>query len=126
MILYYSSKFDFLLKNTRHIADILKQQKMDFLAEETDSSEITSWINSLEEMQKVLGSNRIPDSAGIALEFNPPGSTNRIDCMITGKSISGERVAVLIELKQWTSVIVTRLDGQVKTEFYDKAASAVH
>lgn len=123
MILYYSSKFDFLHKNTRHIADILKQQKMDFLAEETDSSEITSWINSLEEMQKVLGSNRIPDSAGIALEFSPPGSTNRIDFMITGKSISGERVAVLIELKQWTSVIVTRLDGQVKTEFYDKAAS---
>lgn len=67
------------------------------------ASEVRSWRNSLFEMAKVLQDDEIPDEAGVAIEYQLPNSSQRIDFMVTGEDDHGQPKVVIIELKQWSS-----------------------
>jgi len=67
----------------------------------TGKSEIRSWVNSLREMYIVLGDRDIPDNAGVAVEYNIPYTSKRVDVIISGLDKSGNNAAVVVELKQW-------------------------
>jgi len=81
----------------------------------TTKSEVSSWKNSLGYMDRVLAHTAIPDDAGVAVEFLIPGMANRIDFVLTGFAANKRKVAVIIELKQWTEATLTSKDGVVET-----------
>jgi DUF2075 family protein len=78
-------------------------------------SEVRSWNNSLEAMFKVLGTEALPENAGVAIEFNIPQTAKRVDFIVTGADSDGRPSAVIIELKQWDKVESTAKDAIVRT-----------
>ncbi len=64
-------------------------------------SEVRSWTNSLTYMGAVLGGSSVPDDAGIAIEYNIPYTSKRVDLIVSGYNAKGFNSAVIIELKQW-------------------------
>lgn len=85
------------------------------LGRNSPRSEVMSWENSLQFMMNVLLDEDIPASAGVAIEYNIPLTNRRVDFILTGKNACREDAAVIVELKQWQAVEVTRKDAIVKT-----------
>ncbi len=83
----------------------------------TGKSEIDSWINSLQYMDRVLTDGDIPSDAGVAIEYHIPQSSKRIDFILTGKDDQDRESAILIELKQWQHAALTAKDAIVSTRF---------
>ena len=83
----------------------------------TGQSEITSWTNSLQFMDRVLMDTNIPSDAGIAIEYHIPHSSKRVDFIITGQDNENRDTAILIELKQWSKAELTDKDAVVTTRF---------
>ncbi|MDA1169282.1 MAG: DUF2075 domain-containing protein [bacterium] len=116
MIVYSSTKAGFL-------SDVLagqveKQILTSFVRElghSTGKSELASWRGSMPYMSNVVNDPSIPDDAGIAIEYKIPRTSKRIDFIISGINEQNKGVAVLIELKQWSSAKITELDGIVET-----------
>lgn len=81
-----------------------------------NEAEIRSWKNSMEYMYKVLSDNEIPDNSGVAIEFNIPSTSKRIDFILSGYNKTRKESVMVIELKQWdTCEKVDGKDGLVKT-----------
>ncbi len=79
-------------------------------------SEVRSWSNSLLSMESVLSHSSVPNNAGIAIEYNIPYTSKRVDMIVTGKTSDNHYSAIIIELKQWKEVeAVINKDGIVKT-----------
>jgi len=68
-----------------------------------NESEVRSWDNSMQYMYRVLIDEAIPNDSGVAIEFNIPYSSKRVDFIITGRNGTKESV-VIVELKQWEKV----------------------
>ena len=67
-------------------------------------------------MGHLIGSSRIPDDAGIAVEYGIPYTSKRVDLIVTGLDGDGRNSAVIVELKQWSSAeAVPEKDGVVRT-----------
>lgn len=81
----------------------------------TGSSEVRSWRNSMQYMNNVLMSGDNPADAGVAIEYQIPLTSKRIDFILSGKDASDRDSAVIVELKQWTEVSPTQKDAIVKT-----------
>lgn len=78
-------------------------------------SQMDAIRNSMNYMDRVIKDPEIPDDVGIAIEYKIPSSSRRIDFIITGKNESKNPIAVLVELKQWSSAEITEMDGVIKT-----------
>lgn len=79
-------------------------------------AEVRSWKNSLNYMYKVLNDHDVPDDAGVAIEFKLPGSSRRVDFIISGRDQNGQDNVIIIELKQWEKAeAVPGAEGMVKT-----------
>lgn len=83
----------------------------------TGKSEIDSWMNSLQYMDRVLSDHEIPPDSGVAIEYHLPQTSKRIDFILTGKDVQNRETAILIELKQWQHAILTEEDAIVITQF---------
>ncbi len=82
----------------------------------TNESQINSWKNSMQYMRGVLDDNEIPNNAGIAIEFNIPTTSKRIDFIISGRDYNKKDSVIIIELKQWEDCnIVIDKNDLVKT-----------
>lgn len=82
----------------------------------TGESEINSWRESMLRMRGVLAYNEIPNNAGVAIEFNIPHTSNRIDFLLSGYDKNKKNSIIIIELKQWTHAdAVPGKDGVVST-----------
>jgi DUF2075 family protein len=116
MIIYQSTKEEFLdyVKDdsiTHKIYDVFRER-----IGRTRESEISSWTDSMKEMAKIVCSPLIPPDASIAIEFNIPMTSNRIDFLITGFDDKNKGRVIIVELKRWQKVEkVTDKDGIVKT-----------
>ena len=76
-------------------------------------------------MRVILADNAIPDNSGIAVEFNIPHTSNRIDFLLSGYDKNKNNSIIIIELKQWTHAdAVEGKDGIVST-FTGKALREV-
>ena len=67
-------------------------------------SEINAWNNSLHFMKDVLQTPDIPSECTVAIEYNIPQTSKRVDFMILGQDRQEEDHIVIIELKQWARV----------------------
>lgn len=118
MIIYESTKVGFLEDAANGIEDNIRERVFTFMNRnvKANSPEYISWRNSLgNAMFHVMNSSKIPDDAGVGIEYNIPRSNRRIDFLITGSDDSGNSNAVVIELKQWSKISETDMDGIVET-----------
>jgi hypothetical protein len=113
----------YLAKKTEFIEDVFSNQIEDKilaafknrLRTSVGASEIQSWKNSMGYMHHILVDDAIPNDAGVAIEFNIPQTSKRIDFILTGTDGAHQKTAVIIELKQWTKAKATNKDAVVET-----------
>ncbi len=104
MIIYQASKSEFLHHALRvDIEDVVSRQYRSALGHGVGPSEMQAWKHSLLEMAKVLGDDEIPDDAGVAIEYQLPQSSKRIDFVITGEDAFARTTVIIVELKQWST-----------------------
>lgn len=118
MIVYSATKQEFqddVMSND--IAGIIQAAFKEVTGHSTGQSEIESWRNSLQYVDRVLGDTTIPSDAGVAIEYHIPQSSKRIDFILSGQNEDHEDTAILIELKQWQEATLTNKDGVVATRF---------
>ena len=105
MIVYDGLKTDFLHScENDTIAIQIEENVLEKLGKHTPKAEFRSWENSLNYMYKVLNDDEIPDDSGVAIEFNIPQTSKRVDFMISGYGTDDRPGMVIVELKQWDSV----------------------
>jgi uncharacterized protein len=103
VIIYQASKSLFLKDALRDdIEDIVSRHFRSATGRSVGPSEIQSWKYSLLEMAKVLQDDEIPADAGVAIEYQLPQSSKRIDFVITGEDAAARSKVIIIELKQWS------------------------
>lgn len=103
MIVYQASKSEFLHHALREdIEDIVLRQFRSVTGHGVARAEIQAWKHSLMEMAKVLQDEGIPADAGVAIEYQLPHSSKRIDFVITGEDAAARTKVVIVELKQWS------------------------
>ena len=86
MIIYEALKKEFV-KDVKD--DILIQKLYDKYQEKigkTSLNEIRSWNNSLEHMRNIVDDENIPDDSGVAIEFNIPYTSKRVDFILSGQN----------------------------------------
>ncbi|MDT8336868.1 MAG: DUF2075 domain-containing protein [Candidatus Izemoplasmatales bacterium] len=64
-------------------------------------SESRAWENSLKDMAMVLNDPEIDKKIKVAIEYQIPSTSKRVDFIISGKDNQNRSNAVIIELKQW-------------------------
>jgi DUF2075 family protein len=103
MIIYQAIKSLFLHHALREdIEDIMSRHFRSATGRGVGPSEIQSWKYSLLEMAKVLQDEEIPEDAGVAVEYQLPQSSKRIDFVITGEDDAARTKVIIVELKQWS------------------------
>lgn len=65
--------------------------------------EVDSWNNSLHFMKDVLEDSYFNEDCQVAIEYNIPQTSKRVDFMIIGNNNDEDHI-VIVELKQWTKV----------------------
>lgn len=117
MIVYSGLKSDFLeAVEQDSIATEIEENIYNKMHRKSAQSEFRSWENSLEYMYKVLNDNSIPEDSGIAIEYNIPQTSKRVDFIISGYDEKKDPNVVIIELKQWDKVdTVEEQDALVET-----------
>jgi len=119
MIVYSATKREFLddVHNNR-ITSLVENEVRRKLNRNSPINEVRSWENSLRYMSSVLElGKKIPESSGVAIEYNLPLTNRRVDFILTGKDQNYRDSAVIIELKQWDEVQKTNKDAIVITRF---------
>lgn len=91
------------------IADEVAARVLARMGRHTGRAEFSSWQNSMMHMHMVLSDPSIPDNAGVAIEYNIPQTSKRVDFIISGYDASNQPNAVVIELKQWGEI--EKVDG---------------
>lgn len=111
MIVYDGVKRDFMTSvENDSIAIEIEKNILEKMGRHTGKSEFRSWENSLQYMYKVMNDEAIPEDTGVAIEYNIPQTSKRVDFMISGYDESENPHLIIVELKQWDSL--TAIEGQ--------------
>ena len=68
--------------------------------------EFASWHNSMKFMRDIVDDAEIDDEVQIAIEYNIPQTSKRVDFIIIGANEQGKDNIVIVELKQWSKAEV--------------------
>ncbi|MBP5595663.1 MAG: DUF2075 domain-containing protein [Pseudobutyrivibrio sp.] len=128
MLVYSGIKTDFLHKVEEDtIADEIKQTILEKLGRKTPHNEFVSWENSLKNMYIVMNDPQIPNDSGVAIEYNIPQTSKRVDFIVTGYDNHDNPAAVVIELKQWEELkAIEGVDALVETYTGNAMRQVVH
>lgn len=128
MIVYDGLKSDFLNScENDSIAIEIEENILNKLGRHTPKAEFRSWENSLNYMYKVLNDDEIPRDAGVAIEFNIPQTSKRVDFIISGYDQDKNPNVVIVELKQWEELKkVDGVDALVETYTGGGIRTVVH
>lgn len=128
MIVYSRIKSDFLAAVEQDlIAAEIEENIYNKMHRRATQNEFRSWENSLEYMYKVLNDTAIPENSGVAIEYNIPQTSKRVDFIISGYGEKQDSNVVIIELKQWDKVeIVQGQDALVETFIGGAVRKVVH
>lgn len=125
MLVYEATKNEFV----SHVHDGLIVDKItDRFMEQigrTNESEVRSWENPMFHMYRVLNDEEIPDNAGVAIEFQIPQTSKRVDFLLSGHD-GDEDTVVNVELKQWGKVEKVDKEAIVKTRFRHGNVETTH
>lgn len=127
MIVYSKTKAEFVADvDANRIGDEILASFERTLHRRPSPSEIESWGNSMQFMARRVDLPDLPDDAGVAIEFTVPLTNRRVDFILTGITDDGRDVAVIVELKQWSEVAVTKLDAIVRTALGRRLVDVAH
>ncbi|MBQ3473885.1 DUF2075 domain-containing protein [Candidatus Saccharibacteria bacterium] len=84
----------------------------------TTEPQMRAWQNSMQYMRNVLDSEDIPENCGVAIEYNIPTTSKRIDFVLTGFDKNDKKSVVIIELKQWDDCSAVKTEDAVVVETY--------
>jgi len=102
MIIYENTVGQFI-EEVRHnkIAQNIKNLMIDLGVYGGAHSEYMAWVNSLQFMRNVVDIPKIPSDATVAIEYQIPQTSKRVDFLIFGNDGVVDNI-IIIELKQWT------------------------
>lgn len=128
MLVYSGIKTDFLRDiEDDSIADKIKQTILEKMGRQTPRSEFVSWENSLKNMYIVMNDAEIPNDSGVAIEYNIPQTSKRVDFIVSGYDILNNPSVVIIELKQWEKLnAINGVDALVETYTGGSMRQVVH
>ena len=128
MLIYEGTKDNFLSSVEQDtIAVEIESNIYERMHRHTAKNEFRAWENSMEYMYKVLNDQDIPSDAGIAIEYNIPQTSKRVDFLISGYGKKEDANVVLIELKQWDELeAIPGRDGLVQTYTGNAVRQVVH
>ncbi|MDD3422617.1 MAG: DUF2075 domain-containing protein [Bacilli bacterium] len=105
MIVYESTLADFnhhVIMN--EMSDLLLDKLHQLGIGGGSGSEVRSWDNSLRFMKDVLEDEDFPKDLQVAVEYNIPASSRRVDFIVYGCDKEKHDNLVIVELKQWGKV----------------------
>lgn len=128
MLVYDGTKTEFLRSVEQDtIAIEIEQNIYEKMNRRTARNEFRAWENSLEYMYKVLNDNGIPEDSGIAIEYNIPQTSKRVDFLISGYDKDEKGNVVIVELKQWDKLeAIEGKDALVETYIGNAVRQVVH
>lgn len=128
MLVYDGTKTEFLRSVEQDtIAFEIEQNIYEKMNRHTMRNEFRAWENSLEYMYKVLNDNEIPENSGVAIEYNIPQTSKRVDFLISGYDKEEKGNVVIVELKQWDKLeAVQGKDALVETYTGNAVRQVVH
>ena len=114
MIVYSGTKKTF----QRDIGNGIIASRLDTLFSELgvtreSRAEFNSWKQSLPQMGMVISDRRIDDDVQVALEYQIPLTSKRVDFMVGGSDGARDNI-VVVELKQWEDCQATQRENVVK------------
>ena len=102
MIVYQGTKKQFVLDvRDNSIADKIKDAIILRGLNAGQDKEYISWQNSMQFMRNIVDDTDIDDEVDIAIEYNIPLTSKRVDFIISGADSCGIDNVVIVELKQW-------------------------
>lgn len=127
MILYSGTKrsFDSDVAENTIAYRVEKEFKNHGLSKES-IGEFHSWENSLTRMKDLLDCPTFAEDIQVAIEYQIPQTSKRVDFLIGGCDDSGKENLVVVELKQWEDAEQTRSDGIVTTFLDGMVRAVVH
>lgn len=116
MIVYQATKVSFIDDVFNDVIDtkVLKYFQKN-LNRKTSQSEINSWKDSMQYMERVVRDDSIPDDCGVAIEYQLPQSGKRVDFILTGMGEKDQEYCIIVELKRWSKAEITTKDAIVRT-----------
>ncbi len=102
MIVYRATKRQFNQDvNLNLISDIILNNLRSRNISGGQVAEYRSWQNSLHFMRSVIDDPEIPDDVEVAVEYQIPRTSKRVDFMLAGADSSENDNVIVVELKQW-------------------------
>ncbi|MDX9692082.1 MAG: DUF2075 domain-containing protein [Acholeplasmataceae bacterium] len=89
-------------------------------------SEFKSWDSSLMYMKNVLNDDDINQDLHIAIEYQIPATSKRVDFIVSGKDDHHQSHVVIIELKQWEEAKRTSREDIVTTYLAGAQRAVTH
>lgn len=127
MIVYHASKKGFIDDVFYgRIADEIDYAFVTHLGRHTSPNEVLSWKNSMMHMYKVINTNEIPDDSSIAIEYQIPLTSKRVDFIISGLDANQKGNIIIIELKQWEQAKLSNKSGIITTRFQHGERETAH
>lgn len=127
MIVYSGTKMEFSVDVMNNmIADKIRQSFLGHSIVNNNESEYRAWENSLRCMQLVLNDEEIDDSCKVAIEYQIPATSKRVDFLITGKDHNDIDNVIIVELKQWEKAEKTSREDIVTTFLAGTKRSVTH
>ena len=128
MIVYSGIKSDFMKSvENDSIATEIEERIKEMMGRKTPKAEFRSWENSLTYMYKVLNVDDIPNDAGVAIEYNIPQTSKRVDFLISGYNNDNNPGVTVVELKQWDELkCIKGVDALVETYVGGGVRTVVH
>lgn len=77
-------------------------------------------------MSNVMNTSDIPDDSGIAIEYQIPLTSKRVDFIISGLDENRKGNIIIIELKQWEQAKLSHKSGVIKTRFQHGEHETAH
>lgn len=117
MLIYSNTihNFQFDVVNGVIVARVVEEFKKRLYNIENQTSQINALNNSLQFMNTVLSTEQIPKNLHIAIEFQIPLTSKRVDFMISGVDNDDQKNIVIIELKQWSDATPLNNPTTIKT-----------
>ena len=80
--------------------------------------EFAAWHNSMKFMRDIVDDPEIEDDVQIAIEYNIPQTSKRVDFIIIGTNGKGRENVIIVELKQWSKAEVVDDDMHFSVRTY--------
>lgn len=126
MLIYSGEKqqFDYDVDSGQISHKIEAQFRRNYL--NINQREVVAWENSLHFMKCIIDTPEISGQTQIAIEYQIPQTSKRVDFLIAGTDDAGNENVVIVELKQWSEATKTNKPGIVRTYTGDAIRDVAH